>query len=200
MQTGLGNSLGWRRLTLRCGALRERNHDWSSAHTCPRDQRTRHNTRWQHRHPVTGHASARDLGPRDRGICPNRTGPVVEGEGLGRLRLGMAQTLLWRWLGRRLGLAQVLLWRRRTRGRSYRRPRTWDARGWRRVLLWLRLPVFRVRVLSVFLRVPVLLLLPELLRNRLLRDLVWPGLWERLLGFGQAGPETRPQARAPLGS
>src|SRR5215217_544742 len=101
-------------------------------------------------------------------------------------------------------MAQALLWRRRTCGRSHRRACPWDAGGQRRILLWLRLPVFWVRLLPVllrlsrvqlqllpvFLRVPVLLRLSGLLWDRLLRDLVWLGLRERLLGFGQAGPQT----------
>src|SRR5215211_3646850 len=127
-------------------------------------------------------------------------------------------------------MAQALLWRRRTCGRSHRRACPWDAGGWRRILLWLRLsflriwlrlPVFWVRLLPVLLRLsrvqlrllsvllrlsrvqlrllPVLLRLSGLLSDRLLRHLVWLGLRERLLGFGQAGPQTRAQARAPLG-
>src|SRR5215217_7812370 len=112
-------------------------------------------------------------------------------------------------------MAQTLLWRRRTCGRSHRRACPRDAGGQRRILLWLRirlpgirirllpvlllLPCVQLRLLPVVLRVPVLLLLSGLLSDRLLRDLVWPGLRERLLGFRQAGPETRAQARAPLG-
>ena len=43
-------------------------------------------------------------------------------------------------------------------------------------------------VLPVFLRVPILLLVSRLLWERVLRRLVWRGLRERLLGFGQAPP------------
>src|SRR5215218_5362482 len=99
-------------------------------------------------------------------------------------------------------MAQALLWRWDTCGRSHRRACPWDAGGQRRILLWLRLTLLlwlQLRLLPVLLRVPVLLLLSGLLSDRLLRHLVWLGLRERLLGFGQAGPQTRAQARAPLG-
>ena len=121
-------------------------------------------------------------------------------------------------LGRlRRGLAQTLLWRRGPRGGSHRRASAWVARGQRRILLWLRLSVLlwlRVRLLPVllrlsgvqlrllpgFLRLPVLLLLPELLRSLLLRILVWLGLRERLLDFGQARPKAQVRAARALTS
>src|SRR3954452_11386745 len=155
----------WCDLLRRWGRPRRRSvHDWSSD-THPGSQRTRRNPRWKHHDLGPGHTSARDLGPRDRGICPNRTGPVGGRLGrLSRLRRGLSQLRLGRL---RRGLAQTLLWRRGTCGRSCRRPRARDARGQHRILLWLRvwlLPVL-LRLSRVQLRLlPVLLLCTSLLR------------------------------------
>src|SRR5215203_6713785 len=66
-------------LSLRWGRTNRRSvHEWSSD-TRSDSQRTGHTARWRHHNLISGHASARDLSPRDRGNCPDRTGPVVEG-------------------------------------------------------------------------------------------------------------------------
>jgi len=164
------------RLTLRCGPLRERNHDWFSAHPCFCDRRARSGARWRDRHFVTSHAPARDLRPRDRGDCPDRAGPVGRRLGLarGRLwlsRLRLARLRLWLWL------AQTLLWGRSPRGRSHRGPCPWDVGG-EHELLWLRLSLllWRVWLLPVFLLCTSLLRLLPVPARLLSAGFLPPGL------------------------